>query len=123
MKYLKTYEIKNKDELEIGDYVVCEDDSMSTFMSEVREFILNNVGQYICDNDNNQPFPIEFRYIIEYKNVPSDPIIIEFFPNLEDSDQSFGDKRIRAMLRDEIKFYSKDKEVCEAYITSRKYNL
>ena len=109
MKYLRTYE--KLDEPQIGDYVVCMEELSSDKDSlSVIKFLTNNVGQFIIKNDNSI---FKFFYLIKFENVPK-RLSGKFFD---------GSKGCRRMSRDEILYFSKDKEDCEIFINAKKYNL
>jgi len=120
MKYIKTFE-NLTDEPQIGDYVVCEDSVFNkndgSRDEKIIDFITNNVGQYIQDNDGKFGSGF-YKYVIKYENVPSDVSGFEFIVN--------GDgelDKIRIMTRKEILFYSKNKKDCEEFIVAKKYNV
>ena len=112
MKYLKAYESKKGPQ--IGDYVVCKDSLFEE--DEMVNFFANNIGRYIKRNTPPYHYALsEFKYIIRYKNVPKD-LRSQFEVDIED-------RFIRGMRRDEILFFSSNKEDCEIFINAKKYNL
>jgi len=98
----KLFKSINEGEPEIGDWVLCGEESSD---DEISIFVLNNVGQYI-KNDNNSYYP----YVIYYYNVPKN--LYDFFRNNE-----------RNMKLSEIQYCSKNKEYLEQIIKTRKFNL
>jgi len=103
----KIYESINDGEPEIGDYVICDPDFRNLF-----NFINNNIGQII-----NYPSTTD-KYVIKYENVPES--IYSFFDvNISLSGHTYK----RYFQRDEIIYWSKNKEDLEHLIQSKKYNL
>jgi len=103
MRYIKTYE-DTQDELQIGDYVWCDEFKFSSS----RYFTLNNIGQYVRKAEiitNPQQF------MIRYENVPTSLRYV------------FTTDNCRTMGRSEIIFFSPNKEDCEACLAANKYNL
>ena len=113
MKYLKTYESQTlteysiiEDEPQKGDYVICRDSREGIW-----DFTDNNIGQIIDLNNNDYDYVDRYKYIVEYENVPKQ-LRNEYFHESQ-----------TAMAREEIIFYSSNKEDCEAFIATKKYNL
>jgi len=109
MKHLKTFEnnntFKEKPPLqpEVNNYVICKE---ITHDKNVNHFLNNNVGQ-ISEIDSARQLN---NYLIFWENVP------------EELDCKFIDNK-RFMSRDEIIYFSYDKEFLETMISSNKYNL
>ena len=101
MKYLKTYERVNK-KPQIGDYVVIT--AGLTFSEELEEYIENNVGQIIMKSGQI------CNYLVKY----DDPDRLIYFNEPEGSYWT---------SISHILFYSSNKEECEAFLSSKKYNL
>lgn len=93
------------EDLEIGDYVICYEQ-----MELIRDFISNNVGQYVMDRG----FDEKFRYLIKYENIPT---------SISDYLTDDGNKNCRRMASYEIVKWSKNKEELEAELAAKKYNL
>jgi len=117
MKYLKTYEVLNQDELQIGDYVICEElyDSTDEDSTTVFNITYSNVGKYIKHIDNT-----EYCYLIKYDKSIIPNHLKMFFSH-------DGSTCHRKMSREEIKYYSKNKKELEDMIDvlnqTNKYNL
>jgi len=47
MRYLKTYEEINIGQPNVGDYVICKENSGDRSDDEVADFIVNNIGKII----------------------------------------------------------------------------
>ena len=113
MKYIKVFR-----EPKVGDYVACEENLLFSSEDDLsnHNFISNNIGR-ITKIEEEGPYRDSYKdkvyiaYIVEYDNVPKDKKYnILYFKNLFFS------------LR-EIKFWSKNKEDVEEYLTAKKYNL
>ena len=101
MKYLKIYEETIENVPEIGDYVICEDKSI-TMDSNTKELISNNIGEIIADGDlGGIKKKLKQYYIVKYT-----------IPDL-----------ILVMYLDEIIKFSKDKNELEGYLAAKKYGL
>ena len=118
MKHIKKFE--SLDEPQVGDYVACEE----SWMFAVSEFISNNVGILKFKHD------YDYEYAVEYDNIPKE--FSYYFDHLNfdhlnfdhlEYDMGKGSGDCREMIRDEIKFWSKDKSEVEDYIEAKKYNL
>jgi hypothetical protein len=116
MKILRFNEEKELiNEIEIDDYVVCNEIYAEPLFSEdltqkICDFLSNNIGQYI----KFRKAAFDFKYLIKYENVPYE---------LEDAFFDDAKKNCRRMSKKEIVFWSKNKEYAEAFITSKKYNI
>ena len=115
MKYIKKFE--NIKEIQVGDYVICDEGYLLISDDDFDYFLRNNVGK--CINI------VGSEYIIEYKNIPSN---IENYFRF-DRNGSYNNlnpwniTNCRRMDISEIIFHSENKEDCEAYISANKYNL
>jgi len=116
MKYIKMFE--NLNELQVGDYVACEDTrdySRNKYYGNemgniLKKFIYNNVGEYFSiDKDVNYSNP--YYILVKYDNVP------------KELKRYFKKNKTRYIQEYDIKFWSKNKEDVEAYIAEKKYNL
>jgi len=105
MKYIKTFESKNKTP-EVGDYVICSEIA-STDTRETTDFIENNIGQIIQDDDD--------IYKIKYINPP----LTGDFLHVSIDDPL----RYRWAIRNRILHFSKNKEDLEAILAAEKFNL
>ena len=119
MKYIKTYEGLKKPE--IGDYVVCEEDvdelTPKKDYIDVHNFTSNNVGVYVIHKNNTNN---DFHYVIKYENIPEE-LEIDFMDDDTDNYNEFTS--CRRMSLGEIVYWSKDKEDCEVYLSTKKYNI
>lgn len=103
MKYLKRYEEIDR-QPEAGDYVVCED----RFSKTLNYYLSENIGRILIkDHIAKGVFNIEYNdnmtYYINY--------------------QYFNLKNRRTFRRDEIIFFSENRQDCEAFLNSKKYNI
>ncbi len=115
MKYIKKFEEIDQDkndEPQIGDYVICDD----TFSDDKQllDFIKNNMGQIIPIDYDDSIDKNHFDYLVKYENIPY-ALISRFFRFYNDTS--------RPMKREEIIYYSPNKEDLEIIITQNKYNL
>ena len=105
MKFIKKFEDLGGPQ--VGDYVVCED---TVYGFELQNFTNSHVGRFIKEEDG--------FYIIKYENVPRN---LKFDMTYANRNNSYSDVAI--MNEGEIKYWSKDKEDCEAYLAAKKYNI
>lgn len=121
MKYIKTYE-QLDEEPQIGDYVIM------TSYEWLNEFLHNNIGQIVFigtqnQNDNiNVIYPSNiitddsyFRKITKYEHD-----IYDKFSSIARNNKKVS---LRIFERNEILYFSKNKEDLEAKIAAKKYNL
>lgn len=113
MKHIRTYEtIINRqitDPPDVGDYVICNDMSISS-NKPLKDFLDNNIGKItIIRNEKDYP------YYIHYDNVP-DEFSVNFI-------QISDNKNVRDMSRNEITYWSKNKKELETIILRNKFNL
>lgn len=135
MRYIKKFENFERNQPEIGDYVICdiynvflnyyrypEDYKFSPRTINLMKYVSNKVGQ-IIDYESKK----DYEYIIKY-DIP------EKFLNKfreyrrqkrlnKDNIDRWLQGQIYSVNREDILFYSKDKELCETYIESKKFNL
>lgn len=112
MKHLKTYE-NLEDELELYDYVICEEVVNFSDDIDAVDFVNSHIGQLVYINYN-----YNFCYKVAFDNIPielDNKFNIHFI-----MDKAY---MIRPMERSEIKYWSKNKEDLEHIITAKKYNL
>jgi len=116
MKYLNTFNESIKDNPEIGDYVICKDQNSDL---KLNAFLLENTGLCI---DIIEPNPTKNTlrtesYKILYENIQHKYLSDNFF------NQQPNSSGYRYMKRDEILYFSKNKEDLQIYIDTNKYNL
>ena len=120
MKYLKTYEKKIQLNPQVGDYVICNEDEeeyKSSYNTPdilysdnlCTNFINSNIGKCIFINTNVGGA----YYYIQYENIPTE--IKDYFKMLHEN--------TRRMMRNEIIYFSSNKEDLEPYINAIKYNI
>lgn len=118
MKYIKTYEDLKK--IEIGDYVICDEEISDDALVD---FLATNVGQIVdfrneftVDNLSSD-YDVGYDYYIFVKYDDVDIIGKENF--------NYHNKipNCRIFSENEIIYNSKDREDCEAFLMSNKYNL
>jgi len=132
MKYLKTYEYTKKqleDELaksigfsissiqninnepDVGDYVICHKNLQGwTNSYKFNAFINENIGQCVELLSSK-------KFSIKYEKVPKE--IKHFF--IRENENLYA--HCRHFSKEDIIYYSNDKEDCEVYLASKKYNL
>jgi len=105
MKYIKKFE--SVDAPQIGDYVVCQDGLSPSSDNDnlLNDFMSNNIGVIVMYDPKSS-----YGYEIEYNNIPDNAM--EYFSN-----------NYILVSKSEIKFWSKNKEDVEAYLSGKKYNL
>jgi hypothetical protein len=134
MRHIKAYENVNDDELKVGDYVLCKDLrelSKNNQFFDVQEifknFISKNAGKVIKINNNDEIF-------ISYGNVNIPDEILDYAFYTEYSLLKSGIQgyvipgyetysNIVAFNKNEIIYFSKNKEDVELSIQTIKYNL
>jgi len=108
MRYLKTYEKHYHNEPNEGDYVICKTDEHSDFLNN---FYGTTIGKIISviDTDTKKYYKVQYDIIPDKK---------EFFKEYKQS------KLTRQLFdRDEILYFSKNREYLEMKLTANKYNL
>jgi len=116
MKYIKTFEELNIGLPEINDYVICEVGDISYNISNLNLFLNNNIGQIV---NINKRFDI---YQIAYQNIPDD-ISDMFISNISNMFINKYNNDVRNMRREDIKYWSANKEELETLLSTNKYNL
>jgi len=115
MKYLKKFEDTNVDEPKVGDYVIISDsmDYGSHIYDAYVYFVNNNIGKLYSIKNEYSDYSDYYRVL--FYNIPKDAE--EWF-----SENYDGDKYI-IVDREDIVYWSKNKEDLEPYIQAKKYNL
>lgn len=103
----KLFEELNEGEPKLGDYVICCEQESGDDVFD--NFLLQNIGQIIARNNGN------YDYGIKYNDVPKE--VLFYFGS------QGKHKLVRPMTKDEIIYWSENKEDLEPYIQSKKYNL
>ena len=119
MKYIKTYEdmiVDNENEPQIGDYVIVYADFNRTldgnvfqnvdFDHKLKNYINNEIGKVIRYND------FAPKYLVQYENM-----LPSYFDKVTDEMDRIS------FFSAEIDFWSSNKEDCEVYLASKKYNI
>ena len=115
----KLFEEINVGEPKVGDYVICEEIPQSTpkfQYADVIEFLKNNIGKIkkISYNpDPNLEGVERYSYIVAYNNIPLS--LITYFLS--------GKNNARRMFKDNIIYWSKDRDELETILLSKKYNV
>ena len=106
---------KNTDDIEIGDYVICGENTISD--EDVKSFTSNNIGQYIRRPNilNGDVIIEDCDYLIQYKKIPKGL--------KKDFKYSKSSKNTRIMSREDIKYHNPDKKELEIYLSINKYNI
>jgi len=105
MKHLKTFETLNQNEPQIGDYVICQE---LNAIEEINLFLGNNIGKIVFVGERKMFF------CVQYTNIPR---------NISDRFGYGSITNARNMRRDEIKYWSDNKENLETLLSTNKYNL
>lgn len=114
MKYIKTYEQNiNNNELEIGDYVICNTKSAN---KELQTFLYNNIGtitDIIWFDEQNS------NVTVQYDNIPNN---LKIGKNnwLNWTETNSAERKFDTLL---LKYHSKNKEDLLLYIQANKFNL
>ena|ERR1035437_2038407 len=110
----KIFETANSRKLKKGDYVLCHEENFGYENKETEFFINSTIGVYIdyAKSATN-------KYCVEYYDVPK-----EFKSDIRINSEN---KYVRYYKRDEIQYWSKNKEDLESFsdliINTKKYNL
>jgi len=110
MNIKKFNESLNDGEIEIGDYVICDDSLLNSNnnFKKINDFISSSIGKYVEYEINiSEKCP----YTIKYYNIPQ-----------ELNDYFYIEGRIRMKFSD-IKYWSKDKKELEIILNSNKFNI
>jgi len=102
MKYIKTFENYNIGVPEVGDWVICNP-IFSSSVDGLVDFIKSNIGkiiEYVTETDD-----VIEHYKVEYNNYIKD--------------RGFT----RAIVIEEIKYWSKNKEELEVISQANKFNI
>ena len=116
MKHIKLYEKYNKSP-KLGDYVICYESELDRDDDEddkrCKDFLSKNIG--IIVKVDYKKGSSNFDYLVQYFNIPENLYIYFKFKETL--------KGCRAMYKNEIVEWSKDKEDMEAILNAKKYNL
>ena len=128
MKYIKSYEHTTKDEAtnpQIGNYCITNTPVVN---KEVQDFFLNNIGKIrriqksIPAGDPDNEFDVEIYdddgvFVIDYENIIP-------WSNYDHSKlENHKHNHTFLFYKNEILFSSKNKNICEIFIQTNKYNL
>jgi hypothetical protein len=104
MKYIRLFEERIIGNPKVGDWVICK--SSNDRDIELNQFLATNIGEVIMED------PPEWDYEILYKDAPDWIVDIAHI-----YDKSIG------FDREEILYWSKNKEELEYIVSANKYNL
>ena len=111
MKYIKTFEVKIVEKLDVGDYVLmCQ--KLNTSGQNYKNFIDNNIGKIMDIHER------ESVILLTYENIPEE-LLFEFRER-KIGDIIFYGKWFNML---NIVEHGKTKEEVELKIHSKKYNL
>lgn len=105
----KYYKFSNN-EPDIGDYVICQTTSIL-----IKKFLSNNIGQLYFKEIGDFE---QVDYYVKFENVP-----IELYDQFNMYPRFMPMKNSRIFSLNDIKYYSPDKEDCEIYLKSKKFNV
>jgi hypothetical protein len=115
MKYIRLFEEVNIGKPEIGDWIICKSFTRKTPLqifddkdAQLNQFLSTNIGK-IVSADSVKTNPPGWDYEIFYEDAP-DWLIDTFFHPI-------------GISKEEISYWSKDKEELEYIISANKYNL
>jgi len=122
MKYIKLYENENKWNKvhgslpEIDDYVILQTNNIVTNSAFIN-FLNTNIGQIfnIFPADNNKT-----KYIVQYEYVPPEFESKFTIRNYKDDTTEYFAENV---TRNNIAYYSQNKEDIQMYVDAAKYNL
>ena len=111
MKYLKRFEDINIDEPKVGDYVITFDNcDYGSKYNDYLDFVNNSIGKlYTIKNEYSD------NYRVIFYNVPES--IVQWFTT------NHYDEKYLVVDREEILYWSKNKEELEHILAAKKYNL
>ena len=128
MKYIKTFEQKKHKETlnigkpKVGNYIIYKDSKKSTCEVDILfdEFVANNIGKIYKKRKfaSNLTTGEGSGYLVEYDNIPKK--IKDYFHTETDN---FNEPLIREAKKDEIIYWSKNKEDIEMILAAKKYNI
>lgn len=139
MKYIKVYEEIIDRQPKVGDYIICKDNKELKFrkMQEIfDEYVQTHVGRIVKVNDDNLS---SHQFVVQYDPMPTDYKLLDY--GFFTSDRQIVDginyktlkidrytfTNITSFQRDEILFFSDNREIVEAYMESNinqiKFNL
>ena len=133
MKYIKAYE-EIDSQPKVGDYIICKDNKEIKFrkMQEIfDEYVQTHVGRIVKLNDDIG----SHQYVVQYDPMPTDYKLLDY--GFFKSDRRIVDglnyktlkidrytfTNITSFQRDEILFFSDNREIVEAYINQIKFNI
>ena len=103
--------LESQDGLKIGDWVICTDPTViSNDEQDYLNFINNNIGQYF----EHKGWKFDWPYKVRYFNIPDD-IRNKYF--------RAGAIDYAVFTREDIKYWSEDKEKLELILVANKYNI
>ena len=108
----KIFESVNIGEPEIGDYVICEEESINN--TDVKNYTENNIGKIVDNLFYGGDCNFLVKYNIDFKTTKfrKERFQLDFHP-----------EGCRIMKNEEIEYWSKDKEQLEAILAIKKYNV
>lgn len=112
MKYLRTYEQINKEEPQIGDYVLCDE---SFFSEPIASIVNDNIGQYVAKSNDN-------FFIVFYEDLKDLNIKHAGYMTAKDENGNYHES-VALMAKWEVKYWSPNRDELEIFISSKKYNL
>ena len=119
MKYLKLYKENIENEPKIGDYVICEDSSLSLDNITI-DFISNNIGKIIGIDEFGQYYIVKY----DYNTIPN--LSKNWFGSISKTGYPptySKEEDSRVMYLSEIIKFSKDRTELEEYLMAIKYGL
>lgn len=128
MKHILKFNEQNIqiENIQVGDYVLCDELGNIDSDEYINEFITQNVGK--CVHICTLKLDNEYDYVVHYDYA--EPEIEINFNSLYAWTRLKPDRKIlncRAMKKDEIKFFSPNKKEVEnfrdVYLSANKYNL
>ena len=118
MKYLKKFEnVEEESDIEIGDYVLVNIESVRNTTPEYFTFMNNNVGIFLKEEVNNWN-----DFLIGYENIPPENIRSNFL----EKDYTRKYKKVyyaKCIVSSNVIEFSKSKEELQLKLNVKKYNI
>jgi len=105
----KIFENVNENEPEVGDYVIA---SSNDFLIDLNEFTKNRIGRLY--NIFKPLYVDDLSYTVIYDNIPKELDCYTF---------KVYDEEAISLDKEDIKYWSKDKEDLEKILMTNKFNL
>jgi len=109
----KIYEKLNVNEPEVGDYVICYNYETDDVLFRDK-FTSNNIGKLMEIQNLNHYNEIEYSYMVKYDFLPDELDWLNF--------KDLG-KYVLSFYKNDIKYWSKNREDLEMILQTNKFNI